>query len=60
MTHFKIKKSENFENLWEIFYRGLFRYRPSNYGVFDSQEEAANMLLNEYKGEGIIIHYENI
>jgi hypothetical protein len=60
MTHFKIKKVEGEDNLWEILYRGFFRYRPSNYGVFASLNDAADTLLNDYKGEGIIIHYENI
>jgi hypothetical protein len=60
MTHFKIKKVKDKDNLWEILYRGFFRYNPTKYGIFNSQAEASNTLLNDYKGEGIIIHYENI
>lgn len=58
MVHFKIAKVNESEE-WHILSRGIFRYHSTDYGTFKSSSDAAEALLNDYKGEGIIIHYEN-
>ena len=58
MVHFKITRAKDGKD-WQILSRGLFRYHSTDYGTFKSSSDAAETLLNDYKGEGIIIHYEN-
>lgn len=60
MRHYKIQTSRENYGKWEILYKCFFKYQPTDYGYFATQEDAAETLLTDYKGEGIIIHYENI
>lgn len=62
MQHYKIKKVKLpgiSRYLWEIQYRGLWKYRPTNYGYFQTSLDAVNHLVNENRNIHVIIKVDD-
>ena len=50
MQHYRIKKVKVpgiSRYLWEIQYRGLWKYRPTNYGYYMESIDAVSKLVRE-------------
>jgi hypothetical protein len=62
MNRYKIKRVKLngiSKYLWEIQYRGLFRYRPTDYGYFSYAIDAVERVIRENNGVNCIIRVDN-
>ena len=62
MQHYKINKVKLpgiSKYLWEIQYRGLWKYYKTNYGYFTSSIDAVKRLVEENKGLSVIIKVDD-
>ena len=62
MQHYRIKKVKVpgiSRYLWEIQYRGLWKYRPTNYGYYMKSIDAVSKLVRECKGMSVIIKVDD-
>jgi hypothetical protein len=62
MQHYRIKKVKVpgiSRYLWEIQYRGLWKYRPTNYGYYMESIDAVSKLVRESKGMSVIIKVDD-
>lgn len=62
MQHYRVKKVKVpgiSRYLWEIQYRGLWKYRPTNYGYYMESIDAVSKLVRECKGMSVIIKVDD-
>lgn len=62
MQHYKVQKVKLpgiSKYLWEIQYRGLLKYRPTDYGYFSTSIDAVKKIVEINNGVSVIIKVDD-